>query len=113
MYRLRFFGGEHDGETYPVDKVHGIIIGRSPTNAVYVRDKNVSRVHSQLTVTDKGCVIADLQSTNGTFVNNERITERVLKPGDEVRIGLSTFRLEEIPEEMEGSTDTELLESVP
>jgi len=109
MYRLRFYGGEHDGETYPIDKSHGTIIGRSPTNTVYVRDKNVSRVHCQLTITEKGCLIADLQSTNGTFVNGERISEKALKPGDEVRIGITTFRIEEIPDDAERSTETQAL----
>lgn len=109
MYRLRFIGGEHEGETYPIDKSHGTIVGRSPTNTVYVRDKNVSRVHCQLTVTEQGCVIADLQSTNGTFVNEERITEQLLNVGDEVRIGLTSFRIEEMPDDGEGSTETQAL----
>ena len=109
MYRLRFFGGEHDGETYPIHRTHGTIVGRSPTNTVYVRDKNVSRVHCQLTVTGKGCVISDLQSTNGTYVNGERITEKLLKPGDEVRIGITTFRVEEIPDDAEKSAETQTL----
>jgi adenylate cyclase len=109
VYRLRFFGGEHDGETYIVDKNHGAIMGRSPTNTVYVRDKNVSRVHCQITVTDKGVIISDLQSTNGTFVNELRITEQMLKPGDEARIGLTSFRLEEMPEPDQGASETHVL----
>ena len=91
MYRLRFFGGEHDGETYPLHRARGVIIGRSPTNNVYVRDKNVSRVHCQVTVTDVGCLIADLQSTNGTFVNGQRITEKLLKVADEIRVERPRF----------------------
>ena len=110
MCRLRFFGGEHDGETYPIDRSHGTIVGRSATNTGYVRDKNVSRVHCQLTVTEQGCVITDLQSTNGTFVNEERITEKLLKTGDEIRIGITTFRIEETPDEQEGTTETESLD---
>lgn len=109
MYRLRFFGGEHDGETYPIDKTRGAIIGRSPTNTVYVRDKNVSRVHCQITVSDRGCLIADLQSTNGTFVNGERIAEQDLGVGDEVRIGLTTFRLEQVPDGDAGTAETQKL----
>ena len=109
MYRLRFFGGEHDGETYPIDKTRGAIIGRSPTNTVYVRDKNVSRVHCQITVTDRGPVVRDLQSTNGTFVNGQHVTEKPLNPGDEVRIGLTNFRIEEVPEEDEAASETQVL----
>jgi hypothetical protein len=54
VYRLKFFGGEHDGESHVVHKNQGAIMGRSPTSSVYVRDKNVSRVHCQITVTDTG-----------------------------------------------------------
>lgn len=109
-YRLRFIGGEQDGEIYPVDEARGAILGRSPTNTVYIRDKNVSRVHCQIAITDEGCVITDLQSTNGTYVNGERITERTILPGDEVKTGLTVFRLEQYdPAEGESGT-TELLD---
>ena len=95
-YRLRFFGGEHDGETYLLDKSRSTILGRSPSSTIYVRDKHISRVHCQVTVADEGCVITDLQSTNGTYVNGAKITSQPLKPGDEMRIGITNFKLETV-----------------
>ena len=48
----------------------------------------VSRFHCRFTVhTDGGLELQDLSNSNGTFVNDERITKLVLKPGDRVRAG--------------------------
>ena len=107
-FRLRFFGGEHDGETYLVDEKRGVTLGRSPTNNIFVRDRNVSRVHAQVTVEKGECLITDLQSTNGTFVGGRKISEEALQPGDEVRLGLTTFRLEQIDDSV-ADTDTKPL----
>lgn len=106
-YRLRFFGGEHDGETYLLDKSRSTIIGRSPSSTIYIRDKHISRVHCQVTVTDEGCVITDLQSTNGTYLNGSKITSQPFNPGDEARIGITNFRLEAVESDgEEGQTST-------
>ncbi len=63
-------------------------LGRA-TRADFVVDVPlVSRFHCRFTVhTDGGLELEDLSSTNGTFVNDERITKLVLKPGDRVRAG--------------------------
>jgi len=108
-FRLRFFGGEHDGETYLVDQRRGLTLGRSPTNNVFVRDKNVSRVHAQVTVKDGQCLVTDLQSTNGTFVSGRKVADERLQPGDEVRIGLTTFRLEQIDDDLADSDTKQLI----
>jgi len=107
-FRLRFFGGEHDGETYLVDPKRGVTLGRSPTNNIYVRDRNVSRVHAQIRIEKGECIITDLQSTNGTYVGGRRITEERVQPGDEVRIGLTTFRIEYVDDSV-AETDTKPL----
>jgi predicted component of type VI protein secretion system len=63
-------------------------LGRDVANDIVIGDPEVSRQHSRLTRTPGGFVLEDLGSTNGTFVNGERLTApRVLKPGDV--IGLS------------------------
>ena len=66
-------------------------VGRTPDNQVRLNKPAVSRRHAQLTQTDKGWAIKDLQSENGTYVNGEKIAERVLADGDRVQIG--TVRL--------------------
>ena len=62
-------------------------VGRS-TTADFVLDAGmVSRFHCRLTASSGQVEIEDLQSTNGTFVNDRRIRRRVLEAGDRVRIG--------------------------
>ena len=64
------------------------IIGRDASNHIVLNDKLVSRQHAKLTVSDIGQVaIKDLGSSNGTFVNGNRITESILKTGDIVKCG--------------------------
>ncbi len=68
------------------------IIGRERAAAdVVLRDPNVSRRHAQLTFTGSDWSIEDLNSTNGTLVNNRRITRCPLRSGDLLTFGLSTF----------------------
>jgi pSer/pThr/pTyr-binding forkhead associated (FHA) protein len=64
------------------------LIGRDVTNDVVVGDAEVSRQHARITRTPGGYVLEDLGSTNGTFVNGERLTTpRVLNPGDLIALG--------------------------
>ncbi|MBL0180990.1 MAG: FHA domain-containing protein [Chitinophagaceae bacterium] len=64
------------------------IIGRDAGNQIVLDDKLVSRHHAQLTVLDNGQVmIKDLGSSNGTFVNGNRVTETNLNAGDIVKCG--------------------------
>lgn len=64
------------------------LIGRDVTNDVVIGDAEVSRQHARITRTPGGYVFEDLGSTNGTFVNSERLTTpRVLNPGDLIALG--------------------------
>ncbi len=58
---------------------------------VVLRDPNVTRRHAQLTCTGSDWSIEDLNSTNGTLVNNRRISRCPLRDGDLLTFGLSTF----------------------
>ena len=63
-------------------------LGRGETNAIRLTDRNVSRKHSVLKKTDSGWVLTDLQSYNGTFVNNERVVgDRAVGSGDVMMLG--------------------------
>jgi pSer/pThr/pTyr-binding forkhead associated (FHA) protein len=68
-----------------------VTVGKDPSNDVTIAsDGTVSRLHAVLERFSSGWVIRDLGSRNGTFVNGERIFgERVLRPGDEIRVGTS------------------------
>lgn len=66
-------------------------VGRTPDNQVRLNKPAVSRRHAQLSQTENGWLLKDLQSENGTWVNGDRIRERLLAEGDRVQFG--TVRL--------------------
>ena len=64
-----------------------LVIGRNPDSGICLKDSQVSWKHAVLICTPRECVLEDLSSTNGTFIADERIERRVLRPGDTVKIG--------------------------
>src|SRR5512139_2684423 len=65
-----------------------LTIGRDSTNEIVINDAEVSRKHARLTFQGGKYVLEDLGSTNGTFVNGQRLTSAaVLKAGDVVSLG--------------------------
>lgn len=69
-----------------------VTIGRGVSNFVQITDEDVSRVHAQLIPSPNGLQIKDMESNNGTYVNNEPIKVHILKDGDIVRMGKTSFR---------------------
>ncbi|MBI3243020.1 MAG: FHA domain-containing protein [Chloroflexi bacterium] len=66
------------------------VVGRNPDTGVFVPDRSASRAHAEITYDPQTEVVTlrDLDSTNGTYLNRERLTEqRTLRPNDVVRIG--------------------------
>ena len=75
-----------------------LVMGRDPRRCTFVvaDDRRVSAVHCKLMRQGKECWLQDLHSSNGTFVNNQRIdVPRPLKCGDLVQIGKECFTLEQ------------------
>ncbi|MEM7432024.1 MAG: AAA family ATPase [Pseudomonadota bacterium] len=72
-------------QTFPPGR---IIVGRSPDNEIYIKSKFVSRHHAQLISDDDGCVIEDLNSTNGLFIDEKQVKKRRLISGDVVSLGI-------------------------
>ena len=68
-----------------------VTIGRVEGNDIVVSDPGVSRVHARIDRTGDQYQITDLQSTNGTYVNGERIQTVVLRNGDHISVGSNTF----------------------
>jgi pSer/pThr/pTyr-binding forkhead associated (FHA) protein len=64
-----------------------IDLGRSSENDLVLRSPNVSRRHARIICADGVCTVEDLGSANGTFVNGERVSQAVLKPGSQLRLG--------------------------
>ena len=62
-------------------------IGRGPRADFVVDEALLSRVHCRLSATDTELTVEDLQSTNGTFVNEQRVSQSLLRTGDRLRLG--------------------------
>jgi len=73
-------------------------IGRGPDNEIRLSDPSVSRHHALLERTASGWTIRDLESTNGTRVNRERVRQGELGPGDGLKIGAFDLEVEEVTE---------------
>ena len=70
-------------------------MGRLDTNDIPVKDTKASREHAKIYKQGDQYAIVDLNSSNGTFVNGEKITKRILKPGDVIEIGVVKMRFED------------------
>jgi pSer/pThr/pTyr-binding forkhead associated (FHA) protein len=69
-------------------------IGRVEDNTFQIADQSVSSHHCEVHLQGAEILIRDLNSTNGTFINNEKISEAVLKPGQTLRLGQVELKLE-------------------
>jgi hypothetical protein len=79
--------GPNVGKVHPLEAPE-ISIGRDSSNTVTINDAEVSRKHARLEMRGSSYVIQDLGSTNGTFVNGQRVSgTQVLNPGDTVSFG--------------------------
>jgi len=88
---LAVIQGFNSGEIFQINKPK-IVIGRSEAD-VMVKDLEASRQHARLEIMNDRVVLRDLNSTNGTFVNEEKITQTNLENHSEFRIGGTVFML--------------------
>ncbi len=88
--RLVCVAGPEVGRVYRLDRLPAEI-GRDPDLQIFLEGTDVSRRHARVVADGDGLAIEDLGSTNGTFVNVERITHHRLQPDDHVQIGGSLF----------------------
>lgn len=86
---LRGLSGPMLGRSFPLRD--GMVIGRSHDCDIYIESQEISRQHARLRVRPDSVMVEDLASTNGTFVNNERVTIASLEPGDELRLDTIRF----------------------
>jgi FHA domain len=86
-YRLVVHTGPNPGTIFELTR-DVTTVGRDVTNEIVMGDPEVSRQHSRFTRTPAGFVLEDLGSTNGTYVNGERLAApRVLTAGDTIGLG--------------------------
>ncbi|MFL5374027.1 MAG: FHA domain-containing protein, partial [Myxococcales bacterium] len=92
-FALRFISGKYQGGEYPLPDTGELVIGRSSELDMVLIEDMVSRKHAKLTLGGPELTISDLGSTNGTFVNGEKVTSSPIKEGDRILIGTSILKL--------------------
>ena len=94
MYELVFLSGPRAGEVVPVTR--NLLAGRSPDCSLEVPDPNASRKHTQILFDGTALSAADNGSSNGTFINDVRLTSAVvLRHGDVLRLGETRLRIQQ------------------
>lgn len=92
-FALKFISGKYQGGEFPLKTDKQIVIGRSSELDMVLVEDMVSRKHAKIVVSGGKITIEDLGSTNGTFVNGEKIKQARLKEGDRILIGTSILKL--------------------
>jgi len=86
-YQLVMRSGPNPGQTFELDQ-NEITIGRDIGNSIVINDAEISRKHARLFAQADGYVIEDTGSTNGTFVNGQRLMgPHLLRPGEVIFFG--------------------------
>jgi hypothetical protein len=93
---LRVIKGMPAGERYAISQP--MRVGRSRESDIFLVDPSVSRAHATLEPQGDHLIVRDSGSTNGTFVNGERIQLRVLRAGDLVAFGKTEMAVEAEPQ---------------
>jgi len=87
IYQITIRSGPTPGKTFPLEREE-IFLGRDQVNDITISDPEVSRRHARFIMQDENILVEDLGSTNGTFLNGERIsTLQQLRPGDVISLG--------------------------
>ncbi len=85
--RLIITRGTGEGQIFNLSGESALSIGRAPTNDIPLNDTAVSGEHCRVRPEEGNFVLHDLKSTNGTYVNEKRISRHRLAEGDVVRVG--------------------------
>jgi pSer/pThr/pTyr-binding forkhead associated (FHA) protein len=84
---------QHRGRTYTLS--NALAIGRLDDNDIIIEDDTfISSHHARLEIRPEGVWVVDLQSTNGSFVNGQRLTgERSVRKGDRIQVGSTVLEM--------------------
>ena len=107
QWALRFISGKYQGGEFPLRPNREIVIGRSSELDMVLVEDMVSRKHAKIVTDENVVTIEDLGSTNGTFVNGEKVRVSEIKDGDRILIGTSIIKLVTMSGEPNSITETE------
>ena len=94
MAKLVILNQGMTGRTFELN-IERTTVGRVEDNTFQIADGSVSSHHAEILLRGSDILIRDLNSTNGTFINNEKITETVLKPGQTLRFGQVELKIDD------------------
>ena len=83
----------------PLESV-GVVVGRSATAGLRLADRSLSGQHCKVEPTGAGWKVVDLDSRNGTYVNDALVKQRLLEEGDRIRLGRSWLEFHESDEDL-------------
>lgn len=95
---LRFISGKYQGGEFPLTEGVPVVVGRSSDLDMVLVEEMVSRRHARIELVRGSVIVEDLGSTNGTFVNGERVEKAYLSEGDRLLIGTSILKLVAVEE---------------
>jgi len=107
--QLVVLAGSNVGEMYNL--VGTLIVGRGREAGIRVQTDGISRQHARIKVGPGSVVLEDLGSTNGSFVNGERIVKCELKDGDKIQFGSSTILKFTYQDDIEEDFQRQMFES--
>jgi signal transduction histidine kinase len=88
LARLLVIKGADEGKQFELS-APVVVIGRDATSGIRLHDTEVSRRHAEFRKAAEGYCLVDVGSANGTFVNNEKVSQTVLASGDQIAVGQS------------------------
>ncbi len=101
--QVRVKNGPNKGHVYKMGE-NSITLGRDVDSTIQILDKGASRNHAEIFMIGEMCFIRDLESRNGTFVNDERVDEELLREGDRIQIGSTVMAFESSAGNVMGDT---------
>lgn len=90
-FMLRRLNGDEFGKLYPVAST--LVLGRAPECDIVMNSPEISRRHAQVRPTPEGVMVEDLGSGNGVWINDKRVAQGLLRPGDELRLHTARYVL--------------------
>jgi pSer/pThr/pTyr-binding forkhead associated (FHA) protein len=92
--QLRVIAGRDCGRVFPLKENQPLLVGRDMGTHTRLKDPHVAMLHCQVIQDGEGALLTDRGSSGGTFVENLRVSEHRLKPGEVFRVGDTRIRFE-------------------